>query len=154
MAKFVYRMQNILNIKEKIENQEKIAYGLANARLEEEQDKLRTILMRRAGYEAQSRELVKGSIQIQDIRECKRAIDIMKTQQRGQMMNVHAAERNLEQARERLNAAMIERKTHEKLRERAFEAFQEEIKQEESKEIDQLVSYTYHGREPKEKQQS
>ena len=29
MAKFVYRMQNILDIKEKIENQEKIAYGLA-----------------------------------------------------------------------------------------------------------------------------
>ena len=33
MAKFVYRMQNILDIKEKIENQEKIEYGLANAKL-------------------------------------------------------------------------------------------------------------------------
>lgn len=49
MAKFVYRMQNILNIKEKIENQEKIAYGLANARLAEEQEKLQAILIRRAG---------------------------------------------------------------------------------------------------------
>ena len=154
MAKFVYRMQNILDIKEKIENQEKIAYGLANAKLVEEQDKLRAILVRRAGYEAQSRELVTGSIRIREIKECKRAIDIMKSQQRSQMMNVHAAERNVEQARERLNAAMIERKTHERLREKAFETFKEELKQEESKEIDQLVSYTYHGREPEGKQQT
>lgn len=154
MAKFVYRMQNILNIKEKIENQEKIAYGMANARLAEEQEKLQAILIRRAGYEAKSRELVSGSIHIRDIKECKRAIDIMKNQQRIQMMNVHAAERNVELARERLNAAMIERKTHEKLREKAFDVFKEEIKHEESKEIDELVSYSYHEDEPERKQES
>ena len=33
MAKFRYRMQNILEIKEKMEEQEKVAYGIANARL-------------------------------------------------------------------------------------------------------------------------
>lgn len=154
MAKFVYRMQNILNIKEKIENQEKIAYGLANARLAEEQEKLQAILIRRAGYEAKSRELVSGSIHIRDIKECKRAIDIMKSQQRTQMMKVHGAERNVEMARERLNAAMIERKTHEKLREKAFDVFKEEMKHEESKEIDELVSYSYHEDEPAGKQQS
>ncbi len=144
MAKFVYRMQNILNIKEKIENQEKIAYGMANAKLAEEQDKLQAILVRRADYEAKSRELVSGSIKIRDIKECKRAIDIMKTQQRSQMMYVHAAERNVAAARERLNAAMVERKTQEILREKAFEAFKEELKHEEAREIDELVSYHYH----------
>ncbi len=147
MAKFVYRMQNILNIKEKIENQEKIAYGLANAKLAEEQEKLQAILLRRSGYEAKSRELVKGSLRIREIRECKRAIDIMKSQQRSQMMQVHAAERNVAQARERLNAAMIDRKTHEILREKAFEQFKEEIKREEAREIDELVSYQYHEEE-------
>ena len=35
MAKFVYRMQSILDIKLKMENQAKIAYGLANAKLAE-----------------------------------------------------------------------------------------------------------------------
>ena len=39
MAKFRYRMQNILEIKEKMEEQEKIAYGIANAKLVEEQEK-------------------------------------------------------------------------------------------------------------------
>lgn len=153
MAKFVYRMQNILNIKEKIENQEKIAYGMANARLAEEQEKLQGILIRRAGYEAKARKLVSGNLQIQEIKECKRAIDVMKSRQRTQMMNVHGAERNVEQARQRLNEAMKERKTQEKLREKAFDEFKEELKHEESKEIDELVSYSYHEDEPADKQQ-
>ncbi len=36
------------------------------------------------------------------------------------MMNVHAAERDVELARKQLNEAMVERKTHEKLKEKAF----------------------------------
>ncbi len=37
----------------------------------------------------------------------------------------------------------MERKTHEKLKEKAFEEFLMEEKRQESKEIDQLTSYTY-----------
>ena len=135
MAKFTYRMQNILDIKIKLENQAKIAYATASRQLAEEQEKLREILMRRAGYERKSKELVNGTLDIQEIRECKRAIDVMK---------VHAAEKTLEMARIELNRVMVERKTHEKLRERAFEEFKQEIAQAESKEIDELVSYNYH----------
>ena len=72
------------------------------------------------------------------------AIDVLKSKQRSQMMNVHAAERDVELARKQLNEAMVERKTHEKLKEKAFEEFKQELLHEESKEIDELVSYTYH----------
>lgn len=144
MAKFTYRMQNILDIKIKMENQAKSAYAMANARLTEEQEKLQEIVIRRAGYERQARELVKGTLHVRDMRENKRAIDVMKSLQRNQMMNVHAAEKNVELARERLNQVMIERKTHEKLREKAFEEFKKELEHAESKEIDELVSYNYH----------
>lgn len=145
MAKFVYRMQNILNIKLKLENQEKIAFSMANAKLAEEQEKLQKLLLKRAGYENRAKELVKGTLNIQDIKECRHAIDTMKSLQRTQMMNVHAAEKNVEIARTRLNQVMIERKTHEKLREKAFEEFKMEIAKSESKEIDELVSYNYHA---------
>ena len=91
MAKFTYRMQNILDIKIKLENQAKIAYATASRQLAEEQEKLREILMRRAGYERKSKELVSGTLDIQEIRECKRAIDVMKSLQRAQMMKVNAA---------------------------------------------------------------
>jgi flagellar FliJ protein len=40
---------------------------------------------------------------------------------------------------------MKERKTHEKLRDKKFEDFQKEEKDNESKEIDQLVSFTYNS---------
>ena len=144
MAKFRYRMQNILDIKEKMENQAKTAYGMANAKLAAEQQKLQDILIRRAGYESKARELVSGSINVLEIRECRKAIDVLKSKQRSQMMNVHAAERDVELARKQLNEAMVERKTHEKLKEKAFEEFKQELLHEESKEIDELVSYTYH----------
>ena len=144
MAKFRYRMQNILDIKEKMENQAKTAYGMANAKLATEQQKLQDILIRRAGYESIARELVSGNLNVLEIRECRQAIDVMKSKQRSQMMNVHAAERNVELARKQLNEAMVERKTHEKLKEKAFEEFKQELLHEESKEIDELVSYTYH----------
>ena len=60
-----------------------------------------------------------------------------------QQGNVEAAERNLEKVREKLAEVMMERKTHEKLKEKAFEEFLMEEKRQESKEIDQLTSYTY-----------
>ena len=49
MAKFVYRMQNILDLKIKMEEQRKAEYGLANARLRKEEDKLRELIVRKAG---------------------------------------------------------------------------------------------------------
>lgn len=144
MAKFTYRMQNILDIKIKMENQAKIAYGIANTRLLEEQEKLREILLRRASYERKAKELVQGTLDLKSIRECRQAVDVMKSRQRTQMMNVHAAEKNVEIARAELNRVMVERKTHEKLREKAFEEFKQELERAESKEIDELVSYSYH----------
>lgn len=144
MAKFVYRMQSILDIKIKMENQAKIAYGIANKKLQEEQDKLRIILERRAAYEAEAKALVSGVIDVRKIRENKQAIDVMKSQQRAQMMNVHVAEKNVEAARKHLNEVMMERKTHEKLKERSFELFKQELQYAENKEIDELVSYSYH----------
>lgn len=144
MGKFTYRMQNILDIKIKMENQAKIAYGIANRHLADEQEKLRAILMRRAGYERQAKELVTGTLNVREIQECRHAIDVMKSMQRTQMMNVHAAEKNVEMARVALNEVMVERKTHEKLKEKAFEEFKKELESAESKEIDELVSYSYH----------
>lgn len=143
MAKFVYTMQNILNIKQKLENQAKIAYGQANAKLLEEQQKLQEILVRKARYEERARELVSGSIHIREIRENKQAIDAMKSAMRAQLLQVQSAERAVEDARRKLNDVMVERKTHEKLREKQFEQFKEELAYEENKVVDGLVSYTY-----------
>lgn len=144
MAKFTYRMQSILDIKYKLEEQEKTAFGLASRQLAEENEKLQQLMLRRINYERRAGELAVGTIDVLKIRENKRAIDTMKSLIRDQIMQVHVAEKNLELARKRLNAVMVERKAHEKLREKAFEEFKVELAAQEAKEIDQLVSFTYH----------
>lgn len=144
MAKFVFKMQNILNLKLKVENQQKIEYGLANTKLKEEEDKLRQLMVRQAEYEERARELVNGKINIQEIKTSRQAIDAMKSAVRTQMIQVHVAQKNVDLARNRLNETMMERKTYEKLREHAFENFKQELAYEESREIDQLVSYNFH----------
>ena len=49
MAKFVYKMQSLLNIKLKLEDQAKTAYGLARAALNEEEEKLIRRKMKESG---------------------------------------------------------------------------------------------------------
>ncbi len=144
MAKFKYRMQNILNLKEKIEAQEKIAFSLANQRLLEEQEKLSQLMIRKADYENQLKEMTQGTLSIRDIKICKESINAMKSKIRDQLIEISKAQREVEIARRRLDEVMKERKTHEKLREKAFEEFKKELLAEESKETDQLVSFTYH----------
>ncbi len=147
MAKFQYKLQSVLDIKQKLENQEKIAFGLASAKLQEEQEILQDLMIQKAGYDKQARKLVEGSINVREINVCRKAIETMKAKIRIQMMNVHRAEKQLELARRKLNEVMIERKTYEKLREKKFEEFKMELAYEEKKEVDELVSYTYHQNE-------
>ena len=60
MAKFVFKLQSILNIKLKLENQAKIAYGQANAKLKREEAVLQSLIMQRSMYEKRAVELVSG----------------------------------------------------------------------------------------------
>lgn len=146
MAKFKYRMQNILDIKMKLESQAKIAYGIANQKYMEEQKKLQEIMLRRASYERVLKESMMGTIDVRQVSHARADVNTMKTIMRRQMIEVHKAERALEDARKALNEVMMERKTHEKLKEKAFEQFKADLNAEESKEIDQLVSYTYNNK--------
>lgn len=143
MAKFVYRMQNILDIKLKLETQAKMAYSQANAALREEEEKLRELFERRNFYERRAKELVAGRIDLQEIKECRQAIESMKVLIRRQMMQVQLAERKAEAARAHLEDVMKERKTQEILREKALEEFMQEMEREENKAVDELVSYSY-----------
>lgn len=146
MGKFKYRMENILNVKKKLESQAKIAYGIANQKYLDEQKKLQEIVLRRNSYEKTLKESMTGSIHVKEVMHAREDVNTMKTLMRRQMMEVHKAELELEDARSTLNQIMQERKTHEKLREKAFQQYLEEEKAAESKEIDQLVSYTYNNK--------
>ncbi|MCI8788829.1 MAG: flagellar export protein FliJ [Lachnospiraceae bacterium] len=150
MARFRYSMQSILNIKLKMETQAKQEFSVAKTALDEEEERLEKLCDRKRGYERRGTELLSGTLNIREIGENQAAIRCMEDYIERQQMNVDMAEENLEKARQRLTMVQIERKTHETLKEKAFEAFLMEEKRLESKEIDQLTSYTYGQRRSKE----
>ena len=149
MAKFIYRMQNILDIKYKLETQAKTSFSIAAANLNKEEEKLAELNLRKLSYEEEARELVKDRLNFQAIKVNRAAIENMKGAIRSQTLAVHIAQRNLESARKHLQEVMIERKTHEKLKEKAFDEFKKEKEKEESKAVDELVSFTHNHAENK-----
>lgn len=144
MARFRYRMQNILDIKNKMEIQAKNDYAAANVRLENEKEKMNALVGRRNYYENKTREYLNcESVDLKKVMETKVAIRSIEEQMRRQFDVIRQAERELEEKRIAMTELMMERKTHEKLREHAFEAFMQEERRTESKQIDELTSYLY-----------
>ncbi len=143
MARFRYRMENILNLQLKLEDQAKAAFGVANARLIEEQEILQEYIVRKATYERKVKDYALGIVDIKEINHYKNGVRAMEQAIADQMEAVKRAQRDVDLARLHLNEAMKDRKTQEILKEKAFEAFLEEVKAEENKVTDELISYKY-----------
>lgn len=151
MAKFIYRMQNILNIKYKLEDQAKMEFAAANARLREEEEKQRQLRKRQEDYEEEGRRLLQSHLDVASIRENKEAILRMEEFRKEQQLRVKEAKHQVDLAAEKLAGLMQERKAQEKLKEKAFASFIQDENAKESKEIDELVSFTY-GKKQREEQ--
>lgn len=143
MARFRYRMQSILDIKLKLEESAKQNYSEKKAILDQEEQKLQTLKDRKAEYELESVELRKGKLDFLLIDENHNAILGMQRFIQEQLSQVEVARRAVEKARMELEEIVKDRKVQESLRDKAFDAFLEEEKQVESKEVDELTSYTY-----------
>ena len=64
-----------------------------------------------------------------------------------QKKKIDRAKKEVELARIKLNEVMIDRKTHEKLKERAFDEFKQELSDTEAKEVDEIVSFNFNKSE-------
>ena len=132
MAKFKYGMQNILDLKVKLEDQQRMALAAARINLNSEEDKLETLYTRKIGAAAfESMDYFIGL----------------------QKVEVKKAEGKLKIEQDKMVEAMKERKIQEKLREKAFDRFLKEIADEESKMVDELVAYKYNSNRNEEEQE-
>ncbi|MDE6712647.1 MAG: flagellar export protein FliJ [Lachnospiraceae bacterium] len=145
MARFRYRMQNILDIKSKLEEQEKNNFATAQRRLAEEEELLKTAIGKRDRLAEEARRMRGETLNILELKENEYARKYAEEQVKKQQLNVVVAQKNVEVARLRMQKAIQERKIHDKLKEHAFEEFLQEENAAELKEIDQLTSYT-HGK--------
>lgn len=143
MARFRFPMENILNMKEKLEEQAKNEYGQANARLLREQEKLEQLTARLEDAKQKLRDVLQEVLSVREIRRKEDAVEIIKTYVMRQFLIVKQCEKEVEIARQKLQEAMKERKIFEKLKEKAFEEFMKEEGRKEQKEVDELMSYKY-----------
>ncbi len=143
MARFRFPMQNILNMKEKLEEQAKNEYGQANARLLAEEKKLEQLNNRLEDARLQLKNVLREVLSMTEIHKRENAVVILKGYVKQQQLVVKRCETEVEIAREKLTEAMKERKIFEKLREKAFDEFMKEEGRREQKEVDELMSYRY-----------
>ena len=143
MARFRYKLQNILSIKEKMETQAKQSFADAKRKLDAENEALEALLARKREIELHAVEILKGDLDMHEIEDTQMARIIIDQKIAEQRMNVSKAETALENARSQLEEAVKERKTHEKLKEKQFDEFIREENRTESKTIDELTTYTY-----------
>ena len=109
MAKFVYKMQNILNIKMRLETQAKTEFSQASARLDEEEDKLRSLILRRRTYEDELKNASNDKLDINKLKQYNNYIAVIKELMEKQALQVRVAQKNLDKAREKLNKCRKEK---------------------------------------------
>ncbi len=148
MARFVYRMQAVLNIKEKTEGQVKMEFASAQSELNRQLDILDEYIRRKEAYLQEAQDLRKAEkLEMLDILDNQYATAQMDVMIKNQSRIVEQQEEVVERARIKLTKAIQERKMQETLRDRAYAEYLEEEKQEEFKETDQRTSFTYTQRQ-------
>lgn len=143
MAKFIFKMESILSVKEKLEEQAKAEYSIEIMKLRQEEEKLDEMKKRKMAYQTRLYEAVTDTLNISEIKILEDSVENIKYNIKLQLIVIANQQKNVDRAREKLDNAMKERKTYEKLKENAFEEFKAEINAEEQKEINELVSFKF-----------
>lgn len=143
MARFTYSMQSILSIKEKLEVKAKQDFAEANAKLLEEEEKMEELKNKKEMYLEEGIKLRLEIIDVRKIRENKLAVMKMDEYILAQQREINKAAKLVDKTRNALTLAVQERKVHDKLKEKEFEAFLKEEQDKENKEIDELTTYVH-----------
>ena len=144
MARFVFRLQSVLNLKTRLEELQRNSFAAARRRVDEEEEKLNMLYGRLSFYEDEGRRmLTEDSLHVRDIIDNEHAINTVKDYIEDQKLAVQKAEELLEIERLKLVDAMKERRTYERLREKAYDDYLEEEKRAEGIVNDEHNSYVY-----------
>lgn len=126
-----------------MEDQAKAEYAAAQQRRTEEERKLNALLNAKEGFLEEKKQIMEGRLDFPKLNSLTTAIEDTDDKIVHQRQILKRAELALSVAEGKLVNAMQERKTHEILRDNAFERFRQEMNAEEQKEIDERTGYTY-----------
>lgn len=143
MAKFQFRLQNILSVKEKFEEQKRMELSNANQLLEIEERRLTQLITLRDNNNNLYKKMVSDRITVKDIRDFGEKNKYYTNVVLEQNITVTKVNSRVESIRDELKEALIEKKMYEKLKENAYEEYYKEECKEEQKHLDEIVSYKY-----------
>ena len=141
MARFKFRLQSVLTIKEKVEDLKKNEFGKAVSALAEAQRVLAEMEAARGRCIDDFRREIDVGIDPAAFARYNQFLDNVKLAIKRQEFVVEQCEIFVEQKRQELVEAMRDKKTLETLRENDFEEFLIEEKKLEQKVVDEIVSF-------------
>jgi flagellar FliJ protein len=142
MAKFVFKLQPVLNLKQQKEESKKNELGKAIQRLEAEKRTLAGLENSLTAAVNEFNEKTKKTT-VHELIEYNEYISLLNSKIRTQKENVNNAASYVDKVREELLSAVKERKILEKLKEKKHEEYMTEQKKLEQKTNDEIVSYKH-----------
>lgn len=146
MARFVFTLQPLLNVKLQMENNLKNEMGRAVQKLEEQKEILRLLNEEREAYIAEFNRKSGQGTTVERLKEYTVYLSVLKHKSERQKESVKLAERNVDKIREELIEVVKQRETLEKLKEKKREEFLKEQMKAEHKLIDEVVSFQHNKR--------
>lgn len=143
MSKFIFKMQNFLNVKEKLEEQKKIDYGNAVSKLEKEQQILKNLKQQKQELIKNIKNNIKNQVYFDQLQNINNYIVFIDKQIYEQKQSLNDAYKQVEQARNNLVEAVKDTKTLQSLKDNEREKYFFLEGQKEQKNVDELVSYKY-----------
>ena len=137
-------MEQIFQVKKKLEKQKQLELGQAMQQLNESRQYLEEINthLQESNIQFQANIAI-GHVDQYKIKKAHERIRYYHEALLEQHRVVHEAQVKVEEAKEALKIALQDRKIFETLKEKAFEAYIENEKVEEAKRLDEIVSYKY-----------
>jgi flagellar FliJ protein len=142
MAKFIFKLQSVLNLKKQNEDSKKNELGKAIQRLEAEKQKLAALEDTLENIVKEFNEKTKKAT-VHELIEYNEYLSLLNSRIKVQKENVNNAALNVDKVREELIFAVKERKILDKLKEKQHEEFLTEQKKLEQKTNDEIVSYNH-----------
>jgi len=143
MAKFKFKLQSFLGVKEKIEDQKKNEYGKALNALKKEEEKKIALLNQHSNTINEMKIEMSSGIKPAQLQQYNNFIAYILEQIRLQETVIQKAKAMAETKRQELVDAMKSRKMLETLKEHEFENYMKEEKKAEQKILDEIASFRH-----------
>ncbi len=143
MKKFSFRLERLLKLKRRIEDQKKQSLAISQARVQLQQDKLRLIGSERIKQDEAERAILSGSVDVNILRSFSRYFHKLKSDERAGAQLKEVFETDAAKKSEELVGASQEKRALEDYRAKLKTRYDKEMEKREQAELDELATKRY-----------